>query len=147
MNKALKLAFDVNTFLTAMAFMLFIVSPDLLTDGIGIVSDSKEHFLGYMLGASELGLATMTLLGRNLANKDKQAIRAIAAGVIVFHIASACVLMQAFFAGQSTNPLGLWANVLIPRFGIAGACVYLAFYRNPLAVQIQKEKEKIHAKR
>ena len=82
-----------------------------------------------MLGASEWGLAVMTLLCRRLT--DRQAIRAIASGVIVFHLASAAVLVHAFLIGQSSNPTGLWANVLIPRFGIALACTYFAFYKSP----------------
>lgn len=130
MNRNLKITFGINTFLTLMAFVLFIVSPRLLPDGVGVAVNSSEYFLGYMLGAAELGLATMTLLGIRLTNL--QAVRVIAASVIVFHLASAGVLMQVYFAGQSSNPMGLWANVLIPRFGIAIACVYFAFYKNPL---------------
>ena len=127
MNRGLKLTFDINTFLTFMAFVLFIVDPTLLPSGVGINADSTSYFTGYMLGAAEWGLAAMTLLGRRLT--DVAAIRTITWGVIVFHATSAAVMVDAFFMGQSHNPVGLWSNVLIPRLGIIVGCVYFGLYK------------------
>ena len=127
MNRGLKLTFDINTFLTFMAFVLFMISPAALPNGVGIHVDSTSYFNGYMLGASEWGIAAITLLGRRLT--DVAAIRAIAWGLIVFHVASAMVMMHAFFTGQSHDVVGLWSNVLIPRLGITVSCIYFGLYK------------------
>ena len=127
MNRGLKLTFDINTFLTFMAFVLFMINPTLLPKGVGIHVDSTSYFNGYMLGASEWGIAAMTLLGRRLT--DVAAIRTITWGLIVFHAASAAVMLHAFFTGQSHDAVGLWSNVLIPRLGIIVSCIYFGLYK------------------
>jgi hypothetical protein len=63
MHRGLRVAFDVNTFLTFMAFVLLVLKPSLLPEAVGWHVDSTGYFNGYMLGAAEWGLATMTLLG------------------------------------------------------------------------------------
>lgn len=136
-SKGLRLTFDINTLLTFAAFAILVATPHLLPAGIGITTNDTAQLIGLMLGAAEWGLATMTLLGRRL--KDMQALRTISLGVAVFHLATAGVLLYIFFSGQSDNPVGLWANVLIPRLGIAAACIYFGLYRNPLGLQTHKK--------
>ena len=127
MNRGLRFAFDANTALTFVAFALLVVRPKMLPDGVGVYVDPSGYFLGYMLGAAESGLATMTFLGRRIT--DRQALRAISLACIVFHLCSAAVLIVTFANGGSDFPLGLWANVVIPRFGIAALCAYFGLHR------------------
>jgi hypothetical protein len=127
MNRGLKLAFDINTFLTFMAFILLVAKPTLLPAAVGVHVDSTGYFNGYMLGAAEWGLATITLLGRRLT--DAQALRAISTACIVFHMSSAAVMISTFATGGSDFPLGLWANVLVPRLGITVMCAYFGLYK------------------
>ena len=135
MNRGLKLTFDINTFLTFMAFVLLMVNPSLLPNGVGIHVDATSYFNGYMLGAAEWGIAAITLLGRKLT--DVAGIRSIAFGLIVFHVASAAVMAHAFFAGQSHDAIGLWSNVLIPRLGITVGCAYFGLYKTGRAGSYQ----------
>jgi len=128
MNRGLKLAFDVNTFLTFVAFILLVAKPTLLPEAVGVHVDPTGYFTGYMLGAAEWGLAAMSLFGRRLTNI--QAIRVICIALIVFHMSSAAVLVATFVTGGSDNPLGLWTNVLLPRTGISVLCAYFGFYKN-----------------
>lgn len=127
MNRGLKIAFDINTFLTFMAFILLVAKPTLLPGAVGVHVDTTGYFDGYMLGAAEWGLATMTLLGRRLS--DIKAIRAVSAACIVFHLSSAFVMIATFITHGSDFAPGLWTNVLVPRFGISIMCVYFGLYK------------------
>jgi hypothetical protein len=44
MNRGLRLAFDINTFLTFMAFVLLVVKPTLLPAAVGVHPDSTGYF-------------------------------------------------------------------------------------------------------
>lgn len=112
--------------LTFFAFVVLVLRPELLANGVGVEIDRSAYFMGYMLGAAEWGLAAMTFFGRWLS--DAQALRAISAACIVFHMTTAAVLIATFFSGGSSSPLGLWANVFVPRFGISAACAYFGLY-------------------
>ncbi|SFH65814.1 hypothetical protein [Bradyrhizobium sp. Gha] len=127
MNRGLRLAFDINTFLTFMAFILLVLRPTLLPAAVGVHVDKSGYFMGYMLGAAEWGLAAMTFFGRKLT--DVAALRVISIACIVFHVSSAAVMVSTFFNGGSDFALGLWVNVLIPRGGISLLCAYFGLFK------------------
>jgi hypothetical protein len=127
MNHGLKIAFDINTFLTFMAFVLLVIKPTLLPGGVGVHVDSSGYFDGYMLGAAEWGLAAMTFFGRKLT--DVAALRVISIACIIYHLSSATVMIYTFFSGGSDFALGLWANVLIPRLGLSVMFAYFGLYK------------------
>jgi hypothetical protein len=134
MNRGLKIAFDVNTFLTFMAFILLVIKPALLPAAVGVHVDPTGYFEGYMLGAAEWGLATMTLLGRRLT--DISAIRVISIACIVFHMSSAVVMIITFITHKNDFGVGLWTNVLVPRVGISLMCAYFGLYKTAPAVAV-----------
>jgi hypothetical protein len=67
--------------------------------------------MGYMLGASEWGLATVSFFARRLT--DVAALRVICLGNVVFHLASAAAQLYVLTSVGSSQPLGIWANITL----------------------------------
>lgn len=127
MNRGLRIAFGLNTFLTFMAFVLLVAKPPLLGAAVGWHVGADGYYYGYMLGAAEWGLAAITFFGRKLT--DPHALRVICISLIVFHLSSAAVLLYTYAAGGSTFAAGLFTNVLVPRLGISALCGYFGLYK------------------
>jgi hypothetical protein len=91
----------------AAAFVLF-VRPELVPGVAGIELPRSAFFLCYLLGASELTLATLCFSAIKLS--DAAALRAVVITCIVFHASSGVAGVYAVVQGAAAT---LWWNVAL----------------------------------
>lgn len=94
---SLRAVFLINALATFVAGVVLFASPGLIPSAVGITLDQRSYFLCYLLGASELGFAVLSLLAARLT--DEPALRAIVYACIVFHAASAAAGLMAMTQG------------------------------------------------
>lgn len=108
----------INAIATFAAGIVLFVAPELIAGAVGIRIDRGAYFLYYLLGASELGLATLCFCGRTLT--EPQSLRVVALTAIVFHAASGVAGVYGFTQGLSA---AVWWNVLL-RVGMVMLFAY-----------------------
>jgi hypothetical protein len=111
---SLRIVFFINAFATLLAGLVLFIAPELIPGSIGIDLDRRAYFLCYLLGASELGFATLSLFATRIT--DASALRAVVYASIVFHAASAVADLIAIT--QGVDPRVIW-NVALRLVMIA----------------------------
>lgn len=114
-----------NAALNLGATLLLTVRPEIIANSVGFPAVRGAHPMGYMLGASEVGLAIMFFFGRKV--QDAAALRVILAAGAAFHIASALAEIYGIVRDQAGN--AVWVNILL-RTVLAGLLLY-SFNRLP----------------
>ncbi len=117
----------INAIATFAAGIALFVAPDLIAGAVGIRIDPDAHFLAYLLGASEFGIAALGYFGSGLT--DVQALRIVTLTFIVFHAASGVAGVYAFAQGVSA---AVWWNVVV-RVLMVGAFIYYGLVRTGAA--------------
>lgn len=115
----------INAALNLGATLLLTVKPEIIANSVGFPAVREAHPMGYMLGASEVGLVIMFFFGRNV--QDTAALRVILEAGAGFHIASALAQIYAIVQDQEGN--AVWVNILL-RTVLASLLLY-SFNRLP----------------
>lgn len=105
---ALRIVLIVNALATLAAGLALFISPGFLGAAVDIVIGRDAYFVYYLLGASELAIATLCVLALRLA--DPVALRMVCWTMIVFHTASGLAGVLAYAEGLSA---AVWANVAL----------------------------------
>lgn len=105
---ALRIVLVVNALATLAAGLALFISPGFLGAAVDIAIGRDAYFVYYLLGASELAIATLCILALRLT--DSAALRAVCWTMIVFHAASGLAGVLAYAQGLSA---AVWANVAL----------------------------------
>lgn len=113
----------IHAIVTFAAGVVLLVAPDLIPRTVGIRVDSGVYLVCYLLGTSEMGLATLSYSSRTL--KDAQSLRVVSLSFIVLHASTAAVEVYAFLQGVS--PI-IWANIAL-RILVVMLFLYYGLYK------------------
>jgi len=113
----------IHAIVTFAAGVVLLVAPDLIPRTVGIRITSSVYLVCYLLGTSELGLATLSYYSRTL--KDAQSLRVVSLSFIVLHASTAAVEVYAFLQGVS--PI-IWANIAL-RILVVMLFLYYGLYK------------------
>jgi hypothetical protein len=84
-----RLVFLVHGIVTLAAAVVLAAFPAAIPATVGIVMEPSDFLLSYFLAAAELGIAVLSIGAARLS--DSAAIRLIAAGFAIFHLATAAL--------------------------------------------------------
>jgi hypothetical protein len=103
-HKGLRLLFIAHGLITLGAGIVLVIAPAVIPRAVGIDLDPDADVLAYLLASAEFGLAVLSFGASQLTNRE--ALRLIVWGFIVFHGSAGVLETYAFFKGVSVKILG-----------------------------------------
>ena len=94
----------IHAIVTFAAGVVLLVAPDLIPRTVGIRVDSGVYLVCYLLGTSEMGLATLSYSSRTL--KDAQGLRVVSPPLHRASRLDGCRGSQCILAGCESDHLG-----------------------------------------
>lgn len=110
--------------ITLAAGLTLIAAPSVIPAAVGIAIQPEQYLLCYLLGASEISMAVLSLLGATL--HEFKALRAVTLTIITFHISTAAVEIYAYAGGLSS---AIWLNVAARVF-VAALFAYFGLFNS-----------------